>query len=75
MFLAVGASAFWGTDKRFFLSMGMAFCFACLDEYHQSFIPDRHAELLDIVADTLGLICGVCTFRWAVKNKMAAHHG
>lgn len=30
------------------------------DEFHQSFIPGRHASVSDLVADTLGALAGAC---------------
>jgi VanZ family protein len=32
--------------------------FGASDEFHQSFVPGRSMEFLDLVADTLGAICG-----------------
>jgi VanZ family protein len=30
--------------------------YGCFDEYHQSFVPGRHASLSDILADSLGAL-------------------
>lgn len=35
-----------------------AFLYACTDEFHQSFVPGRSAQLSDIITDTLGALCG-----------------
>ena len=35
-----------------------AFLYACSDEFHQSFVPGRSAQISDIVTDTLGAFCG-----------------
>lgn len=37
--------------------------FALLDEFHQSFVPGRSTELLDLVADTVGVTLGA--WLWA----------
>ncbi len=34
------------------------------DEYHQSFVPGRFADVVDALADTLGIIIGVLLFRF-----------
>ncbi len=38
------------------------FCtaFACLDEYHQSFVPGRFPSLRDVCIDAAGSLAGVC---------------
>lgn len=33
-----------------------------LDEVHQYFVPRRHFEILDIVADGVGIIFGLCVY-------------
>lgn len=38
----------------FLLAVVVAFLYGVSDEYHQSFVPNRTAEALDLVADTLG---------------------
>ena len=35
---------------------------AAIDEWIQSFSPGRATELLDVGVDTLGALCGLCTF-------------
>ncbi|MCO4783687.1 MAG: VanZ family protein [Candidatus Cloacimonetes bacterium] len=46
--------------KNYPIAVGLTFLFGCSDEFHQSFIPSRTPELLDIVADTCGAV--VCVF-------------
>ncbi len=38
----------------------LAFLWGLLDELHQAFVPGRSADALDLVADTLGALVGVC---------------
>lgn len=48
------------------LSVVSASVYGISDEIHQYFIPLRNADLLDIVADILGAVCGVYVYqRWA----------
>lgn len=44
--------------KRILLSVLIGFIYACLDEFHQSFIPGRTPLFTDILIDTLGVIVG-----------------
>lgn len=36
---------------------------AALDEYHQSFVPGRAAELKDVFVDSLGILSGIGLYR------------
>ena len=38
------------------ISIVIGFIFAVTDEWHQSFVPGRDADVLDVVADLIGLI-------------------
>ena len=40
-------------------SLGVGILYACLDEFHQSFIPGRTALIGDIFIDTAGVITGI----------------
>ncbi len=40
------------------------------DEIHQYFVPFRHADMMDVVANTIGSICGVLFYdRWKMRKK------
>jgi VanZ family protein len=40
------------------------------DEFHQSFVPGRDAEVLDVVADTLGsVVVTALLFWWAIIKR------
>ncbi len=41
----------------------IAVIYAALDEYHQSFVPGRTAELKDVFVDSLGIISGIGFYR------------
>lgn len=41
----------------------IAVIYAALDEYHQSFVPGRTAELKDVLTDSLGIIAGIGIYR------------
>ena len=38
------------------ISVVIGFVFAVTDEWHQSFVPGRDSDVLDVVADLIGLI-------------------
>jgi VanZ family protein len=50
------------------ISIGSATLYGVSDEIHQYFVPSRHADLMDVIANTIGSTCGVYLFyRW--KNQ------
>ena len=73
LFFWVGLTAGFAWHGLNVKSIGLALCFGFLDEYHQSFVPGRNAELLDILADTVGVLIGASLF--AVLNKKASEVG
>ncbi len=46
------------SNKRYpiLISVAIGFIFAVTDEWHQSFVPGRDADVLDVLADLIGLI-------------------
>jgi len=44
-------------------SIASASVYGISDEIHQYFVPDRHADLLDVIADILGAVCGVYLYQ------------
>ena len=46
--------------KRYWLAWLMAVLFSATDEFHQSFVPGRHASIVDVlVFDNLGAACAL----------------
>ena len=41
------------------ISSVITIVYACLDEFHQFFIPNRSAEILDILIDCIGILIGI----------------
>lgn len=41
----------------------------CLDELHQYFIPSRSFEVLDMVADSIGILIGLFAFYYFSRTK------
>ncbi|HOP26418.1 MAG TPA: VanZ family protein [Candidatus Sabulitectum sp.] len=51
--------------RRFRNRLGMVlfgFCWAVLDEFHQSFVPGRDCSMADLLADWAGVLAGVFLF-------------
>lgn len=57
--------AILGVNKflRFFLTVGICFCFALGDEYHQAF-TGRTSSMSDVILDTFGALVSTCI--WTV---------
>ena len=58
---------------RLFLFSGL-FCvgFACLDEFHQSYVSDRGPSVKDVCIDSIGILLGCIltqTFCWSVLHR------
>ncbi|UCE53338.1 MAG: VanZ family protein [Desulfobacterales bacterium] len=54
------------------LSVVSASLYGISDEIHQHFIPYRNADLLDVMADILGAICGAYLYGlWASQKEPA----
>jgi VanZ family protein len=41
-----------------------------LDEYHQSFVPGRIADVRDILADAAGAACGILVYLFLLKRRL-----
>jgi len=51
------------------LSMLSASLYGISDEIHQYFVPSRDADIMDVVANSLGAFCGVYLYYlWAVSK-------
>ena len=50
------------------ISLFLCFLYACTDEYHQSFTPDRGPALLDVLVDTTGSLAALVLTFFLKKN-------
>jgi VanZ family protein len=46
------------------ISIGSAALYGISDEIHQYFVPSRQADIMDVIANTIGSICGVYLYTW-----------
>ena len=50
---------------------GMAVVYGVTDEYHQSFVPNRHAELRDLAADAIGAFAAtIVAGAWGIIRRL-----
>ena len=55
------------------VAAGLAAVYGITDEYHQSFVPGRMADVWDVVADATGAVAGVVLVRiWEAKRGRGA---
>jgi VanZ family protein len=48
--------------------------FALLDEFHQKFVPGRHADLADLLTDLIGAFL-VISFLWLRGRRLRPENG
>lgn len=53
-------------DKRPILAIYLALLYAISDEYHQSFVPLRKGDPLDVAIDFVGILSG---YYWVTKTR------
>lgn len=51
--------------QRWLVAFGLTVLYGVSDEWHQSFVPGRTPDVLDIVIDALGAACGLYAAQWA----------
>jgi len=56
-----------GARVRAISAAGVAFGYGVLDEWHQSFVPGRHASLADVLLDSAGVVIGIGVAAWAAR--------
>ena len=52
-----------------FISILSTFIYGLTDEWHQSLVPGRFAERLDLMADGIGAIAGVCFYGYLHQHQ------
>ena len=43
-------------ENRYLLAVSLAILYAVSDEFHQSFVPGRAADIIDVIADSIGAV-------------------
>ncbi len=55
---------------------GISILYACSDEYHQVFVPERSGQFTDVLIDSIGITCGLlffCIFLKIIDRKFNSH--
>jgi len=47
----------------------LAFLYALSDEFHQSFVPGRTPDPLDLLFDSLGSLLGLAAWGWITRRR------
>lgn len=84
IYLALGFLVSCAAGKRRFLSVGsgmsllICFLYACSDELHQYFVPERSCRFTDVLIDTSGALTGMlislALMKLVIKEKMSARN-
>jgi VanZ family protein len=56
------------TGRAFLLSVLLTTLYGISDEIHQSFVPHREADIMDVMANTIGSVAGVFTYHQLVTR-------
>ena len=51
------------------LSLIICFTYACTDEFHQSFIPGRTSQFIDVIIDTTGGLLSVFIYYILLRRR------
>jgi VanZ family protein len=57
------------TRRAILLSIGLAFSYACSDEFHQLFVQGRSPEITDVLIDTTASTLGVYSYYLIHKRR------
>jgi VanZ family protein len=58
------------SSGRYLTAWVLAVLYGISDEWHQSFIPGRYPDVLDVITDGIGAACGLLLVWW-VTRRMA----
>jgi VanZ family protein len=53
---------------RFAVSWVLAVLYGISDEWHQSFIPGRYPDVMDVITDAIGAACGLLLVWWVTRR-------
>ena len=57
------------TLRRTIVAVALSAGYGVTDEIHQAFVPSRHAELADVLADALGAAAGATLVAWSILAR------
>ena len=53
---------------RYLSAWVLSVLYGLSDEWHQSFVPGRHPDLLDVLTDAIGAACGLLVVWWITRR-------
>ncbi|MEJ2208151.1 MAG: VanZ family protein [Anaerolineae bacterium] len=62
--------ALGGSGRGMALAFGLALLYGVSDEFHQSFVPGRVPDVMDLLWDGLGALAGVAA--WSLLRRVTA---
>ncbi len=57
------------TFTRVFVTFFFGLALGVLDELHQHYVPGRHMDYRDAIADALGIACGILAYVYLKKRR------
>ena len=60
-------------NARLISACTIASAFGVFDEWHQSFVPGRHASLIDVTLDVAGAVLGIWLAVWIGSRTVKLH--
>ena len=73
VFIFVGLSAKWPLNHAFWSAAALGVTFGVADELHQYFVPGRHCDGWDILADGIGVLLGCALGNFLFLRNGVAH--
>ncbi|MDP3980606.1 MAG: VanZ family protein [Chlamydiota bacterium] len=70
-----GTNGFFDWSWALLLSLLVSVLYAISDEYHQSFVPNRHTDILDLMADVTGIVVFVFFIIWMRRRFVRQDSG
>lgn len=77
LFLAWGTKACFPKSGQWSIMVAMllGFAYAAADEWHQTFVPDRHGNVTDVLIDSLGVLTTTVILIVRSRRRSAAEGG
>lgn len=80
VYFALAALTWWGLGalglsprSRIAIAFAVATLYGVSDEWHQSFIPGRHPDIVDIITDATGAAAGLAVVTGLARSRRFGH--
>jgi VanZ family protein len=57
-------------QRRLTFAFIFAVCYGVTDEFHQSFVPGRDADALDLLVDAIGAVTALAVYVWLERRRL-----